>query len=124
MRMALGIALLGGLGALCRYLADLAITKVAGRDLPFGTMGVNILGCTAAGVLLGATDFQSLSPTTDLLVLTGFFGGFTTASAIGFESARLMEAKRTVAGLIVIVGTMTASLIGGAVGLAFGQLIA
>ena len=56
MRMALGIALLGGLGALCRYLADLAITKVAGRDLPFGTMGVNILGCTAAGVLLGATE--------------------------------------------------------------------
>jgi fluoride exporter len=83
----IGVAALGGTGALLRFLLDGAVSARAGRDLPFGTFAVNIAGALALGFLAG------VSLTGDALVLAGTatIGSFTTFSTWMFETQRLVE---------------------------------
>jgi CrcB protein len=82
-----GIGLLGGLGALGRFLLDAAVSTRAGDRFPWGTLAVNLSGALALGVLVGA------AVTGDALRLagTGLLGAFTTFSTWVFESHRLAE---------------------------------
>jgi CrcB protein len=82
-----GVALLGAVGALLRFLLDGAVSARAGRDLPFGTFAVNIAGALALGFLAG------VSLAGDALVLVGgaSIGSFTTFSTWMFETQRLAE---------------------------------
>jgi CrcB protein len=89
--MSLGIALalgvLGGLGAIARFLLDGAVSLRLGRQFPFGTLVVNVLGAFALGVLVGEAvqgDAYSLGG-------TGVLGAFTTFSTWALESHRLAE---------------------------------
>jgi fluoride exporter len=82
-----GVAVIGGVGALLRFLLDGAVAARAGRDLPFGTFAVNITGAFLLGLLAG------VSLRGDALVLAGgaALGSFTTFSTWMFESQRLVE---------------------------------
>ena len=82
-----GVAVLGGAGALLRFLLDGTVSARAGRDLPFGTFAVNIAGALALGFLAG------ISLTGDALALAGTatLGSFTTFSTWMFETQRLVE---------------------------------
>ena len=122
MILALGVAGLGALGSVLRYLTDLAVTAKLGRSVPWGTMVVNIIGSALAGVLLGATTYQSVSPTTATLLLIGLLGGFTTASTIAYETARLIERRRLTTAFLVTIGTLGAALLAGIAGLALGSV--
>ena len=120
MVLAMGVMLLGGLGAMSRYLSDLGLSTVFGRRLPWGTMAVNILGSGLAGLILGVTAYQHRSPTTAVLLLSGFLGGYTTASTIAYEAARLAESRRMLAAIGIVAGTMAGAITAGGVGLAIG----
>jgi len=120
MIMAIEVALLGGVGAALRYLADLGISSRLGRSLPWGTMLVNITGSGLAGVVVGATTYQTVSPTSATLLLVGFLGGFTTASTIAFEVVRLFEQRRPASAVGVCVGTLATAVAAGVAGLAIG----
>ena len=122
MLLALGIAGLGGLGAVLRFLLDGAIASRYGRRLPWGTMTINILGSALAGLLVGASIYAGLASGPKALLLTGLLGGFTTASTFSYEVAELLRERRYVAGASVAVGTMLAALIGGIAGLVLGSL--
>ena len=91
----LGVGLLGGLGAVARLLLDGHVSARAGRDLPYGTFAVNILG----SLLLGACAGAALGGDVLRLTGTGFIGAFTTFSTWTFESHRLGEDARLGAGL-------------------------
>ena len=117
MTLALLVALLGGVGAVMRYLLDHLISSSFGRHLPWGTMIVNVLGALAAGVVVGLSINDALSSRGVALVLTGLLGGFTTASTFSFEVAELLRERRFVAGGSVAVGTMAAALLGVIIGL-------
>ena len=82
-----GVAVLGGAGALLRFTLDGAVTSRAGRDLPFGTLVVNLTGAFLLGLLAG------VSLRGDGLVLAGgaMLGSFTTFSTWMFETQRLSE---------------------------------
>ena len=82
-----GVAVLGGAGALLRFLLDGAVASRAGRDFPFGTLAVNASGALLLGLLAGV----SLSG--DALVLAGgaTLGSFTTFSTWMLETQRLVE---------------------------------
>jgi fluoride exporter len=82
-----GVGLVGGLGAVARLLVDRGVSSVAGRELPLGTLAVNVTGSFALGVLVGAVVGD------DALRLagTGFIGAYTTFSTWMFESHRLEE---------------------------------
>jgi CrcB protein len=83
-------------------------------------MLVNVLGSALAGLLLGATTYQTVSPTTSALLLTGFLGGFTTASTLAYEGARLVQTRRYAGALLVLVGTMVVSVLVAIMGLVIG----
>jgi CrcB protein len=88
MTVLVGIGLLGGLGAVARFLLDGAVTSRAGSGFPWGTLAVNVSGSFALGLLVGAAD------DTYRLLGTGLLGAFTTFSTWVLESHRLGEDGR------------------------------
>jgi CrcB protein len=83
----IGLGLIGGVGAIARFTLDGAVAARARRDLPFGTLVVNLSGAFALGVLAGVAVHGD-----DLrLAGTGLIGAFTTFSTWAFESHRLAE---------------------------------
>jgi CrcB protein len=83
----LGVGLIGGLGTLTRFVLDGAVAGQVGREFPYGTLLVNLVGAFALGVLVGA----SLSQDAYRLWGTGLIGAFTTFSTWALESHRLGE---------------------------------
>ena len=82
-----GVALLGGLGALLRFVVDALVTlRVAGRA-PLGTLVVNVSGSLALGALTGASAGRGVS----LLLGAALIGGYTTFSTWTWESLLLAE---------------------------------
>jgi fluoride exporter len=83
----LGIALLGGVGAIARFLIDGLISRAASAELPVGTFVINVSGAFALGLVSG------LAVTGDALILVGTatLGSYTTFSTWMFESQRLRD---------------------------------
>jgi CrcB protein len=91
----LGVGVLGGLGALARFALDGQVAGRLGREFPYGTLAVNVLGSFVLGFLVGL----AISTRTYRLEGTGFIGAFTTFSTWTFESHRLGEDGRLHVGL-------------------------
>jgi fluoride exporter len=82
-----GIGVLGGAGAIARFLLDAGVSSLTGRRFPWGTLAVNLSGAFALGVLTGAAvEGDGLR-----LAGTGLLGAFTTFSTWVYESHRLGE---------------------------------
>ena len=81
------------LGGGMRYWVSKMIQSCTLIAFPFGTMTVNILGCFIIGFLSGLNwnGTGIMSPSTKLLLTTGFCGGFTTFSTFMNEGASLMK---------------------------------
>ena len=89
--MLIGVALLGGAGAVARFLLDGAVAGRAGRSFPWGTLAVNLSGAFALGVLVGA----ALGGDALRLAGTGLLGAYTTFSTWMLETHREGEDGRT-----------------------------
>jgi CrcB protein len=87
MSLVLAIGLVGGVGAVARFLIDGAVAERAASEFPAGTFAVNVTGSFLLGVVAGA------GVTGDALVVvaTGLLGSYTTFSTWIFESERLGE---------------------------------
>jgi CrcB protein len=86
----IGIGLLGGLGAVARFLVDGLVSARLGREFPFGTLAVNLSGTFALGVLVGAAAPDEAMR----LAGTGLLGAYTTFSTWALEAHRLGEDGR------------------------------
>lgn len=86
------IGLFGGFGCIARYLASGWVYQLVGRNLPYGTLFVNIVGSFLLGLLV-ATGFRGdyFSPEVRIGLAVGFMGGFTTFSTFSYETLRLLE---------------------------------
>jgi len=88
----------GGLGALLRYELGGLVQARAGAAFPWGTFAVNALGCLAIGVLATWIDERGgASAAARAFLIAGLLGGFTTFSAFGLETWRLVEDGRALA---------------------------
>jgi CrcB protein len=85
-----GVGLLGGAGAVARFLLDGAVASRVASAFPFGTLAVNLSGALALGVLHGA----GVGGDAMRLVGTGLLGAYTTFSTWALEAHRLGEAGR------------------------------
>jgi CrcB protein len=86
----IGVALLGGAGAVARFLLDAAVAERAGRAFPWGTLAVNLSGAFVLGVLTGA----ALSGDALRLAGTGLLAAYTTFSTWALEAHRQGEDGR------------------------------
>ena len=92
MKLMLLVGLGSFFGGALRYLVSTLTGAACGTAFPWGTLAVNLLGCTFLGVVLGLfTRFNaSLSPWC-LFFSAGFCGGFTTFSTFANESLRMLQ---------------------------------
>jgi CrcB protein len=87
--LVLGLGLLGGAGAIARFLLDGALSERVGGRFPLGTLAVNASGSFLLGIVAGAVDGDAYR-----LLATGLLGGYTTFSTWMLESHRLGEDGR------------------------------
>lgn len=86
------ISLGGAVGALSRYGASTIIANWFGREFPFGTLLVNILGSFLIGVAyVFLVERDLLGSEWRLGLITGVLGGFTTFSAFSLETVGLLQ---------------------------------
>ena len=97
------IAAGGALGAVMRFMVSNAVYSVAGRDFPYGTLAVNVLG----SLLMGALYVLLVERLTDAVewrafLLIGVLGAFTTFSTFSMETVALLEGGEPVRALLNI----------------------
>lgn len=80
----------GGTGSLFRFWISRAMNSAS--EFPYGTWTVNILGSILIGVFLGISWKQAPTTTMNLLLITGFCGGFTTFSSFSSENLSMLRA--------------------------------
>jgi CrcB protein len=86
------IALFGAVGTLARYALQGLVQVRAGGTFPYGTLLVNLSGCFLLGLIAQFTmNRMVISPDWRMAIAVGFFGGYTTFSSFGWETAKMME---------------------------------
>ncbi|OBF70414.1 camphor resistance protein CrcB [Mycobacterium sp. 852002-51613_SCH5001154] len=94
-----GVALIGGVGSVLRFVVDRAVARRVAQSFPFGTLVVNISGAALLGFLGGLV----LSKEAALLAGTAFVGAYTTFSTWMLETQRLGEERQVRAAFANIV---------------------
>jgi len=86
------IAIFGAIGTLARYGLQGLVQVRTGGTFPYGTLLINLLGCFFLG-LIGQFTLNRIviSPDLRMAIGVGFFGGFTTFSSFGWETAKMIE---------------------------------
>ena len=84
----------GGLGACVRWLLASAINTHTPQGFPWGTLGVNLLGCLLIGLAAGLFERVNAATEWSLFFITGVLGGFTTFSSFGLETMRLVRSDQ------------------------------
>jgi len=106
----------GTVGTAARYLTARAVPHLLG--VPVATLAVNLLGAFALGLLLHGLGTRRAR--LRLLLGTGFLGGFTTYSALAFDTVLL--ARRGLPGHAI--GYAAATLLLGVAASVVGVLVA
>jgi CrcB protein len=110
-----GVVLLGGVGAVLRFLVDGAVSARVGRSFPYGTLVVNLSGAVALGLITGL----ALSRDAALLAGTATVGAYTTFSTWVFETQRLGEDRQ----VRYLLGNLGISLAAGLAAAALGRWV-
>jgi CrcB protein len=92
MRVYIAIAIGGTLGCWARYAMTNLVLAIYGRDFPYATLSINLLGAFLMGFLFIETlERLTISPELRTGILTGGLGGFTTFSTFEMETLLLVE---------------------------------
>jgi CrcB protein len=113
----LGVAFLGGCGALARFGLTLLVADRLHPHLPAGTLAVNVSGAFLLGLLAGA----SVEGDARLLLGAGLLGAYTTFSTWMIETQRIGEAGRTQIAIANVVLSIGLGLLAAAFGRWIGQ---
>jgi CrcB protein len=102
----------GGIGAIARYLFMSACGRLCGTSFPWGTLGVNVIGCFIMGVLVEVMARRwSADQAMRALLTTGFLGGFTTFSTFSLDFAVLVGRGAQLSAALYVVASVALSLL-------------
>lgn len=113
----IGVAVLGGCGALARFALTLLVADRLHPHLPVGTLAVNVSGAFLLGLLAGA----SLEGDARLLLGAGLIGSYTTFSTWMLETQRIEEAGRRRIAIVNVILSVVLGLAAAAIGRLVGQ---
>lgn len=80
----------GGFGAICRYLISKNYNEV-NANFPWGTFLANVISCIVLGFLMGYLEKKGMDTKMQMLLMTGFCGGFSTFSTFSAETFQLIQ---------------------------------
>ena len=134
MIIALLVSISGGLGAAARLIIDGLITSRlapgtrAGQpdrlsSFPVGTTVINVTGSLLLGLAFGLSQPELIIQRWELIIGTGFLGGFTTFSTASLETVRLLSWGRRLAGTACGLGMLLCAVAAAALGFAAARLI-
>jgi CrcB protein len=105
------IALFGAIGTLARYGLQGVVQVRTGGTFPYGTLLVNLTGCFFLGLIAQFTmNRMVVSPDWRVAIAVGFFGGYTTFSSFGWETAKMMEDGEWVRASAYVAASVVAGL--------------
>jgi fluoride exporter len=117
------ICVAGGVGAALRLILDGAIRARTTSSYPVGTTVINVTGSFLLGLITGLATSQLLPLQWQLMIGTGFLGGYTTFSTASFETVRLIEDRRYVAAALNGLGMLLICTAAAAFGFAAALLV-
>jgi CrcB protein len=115
----IGVACVGGCGALARFLLDGAIGSRLGGEFPWGTFAINVTGSFVLGLLVGA----AVAGNTLVVAGTATIGSYTTFSTWMFETHRLGEDDDRFVLAANVLGTLAAGLAAAYLGREIGRVL-
>ena len=106
------IALFGAAGTLARYGLQGIVQIRMGSMFPYGTLLINLTGCFLLG-LVGQLTLNRMLISSDLrlAIAVGFFGGYTTFSSFGWETAKMLEDGEWLRAATYVVASVFAGLL-------------
>lgn len=118
----LAIAVAGAVGALLRFWMSGWVYGLFGRDFPYGTLVVNVVGSLAMGVsFVLLVERLGSAPEWRALVMIGFLGAFTTFSTFSLETVQLLEGGAVGRAMINVLSSVVFCLIATWLGIALGR---
>jgi CrcB protein len=113
----IGVALLGGVGAVLRFAADWLVSLRLGFRFPYGIFAVNVSGAFFLGLLAGS----SLRGDGYLLAGVGLLGSYTTFSTWMLDTQELEGRGERRGALANVVLSLAVGLGAAAIGRLIGQ---
>jgi CrcB protein len=113
LRNILFVAFGGAVGSVLRYITGIIIST---KKIPLATLTVNIIGSFLIGILMGYLVKQLNQQGWQLLLVTGFCGGFTTFSAFSWDIVQMFQQQRYSTAFIYILSTLFLGILSTALG--------
>jgi CrcB protein len=119
----LAVAAGGAIGASLRFAFGRWAAAALGRDFPWGTLGVNVIGSFVMGLAAAAMmerlpgAWGRYAP----FLMTGVLGGFTTFSAFSLDALYLIERGAGLRAAAYVAASVIGSIAALVAGLALGR---
>jgi CrcB protein len=117
MGLAVVVAIVAGVGAVCRYVIDRSVTHHHGGAFPWGTFAINVAGSFLLGCTTGLATHHGLSATVATVLASGFCAGFTTFSTWMWETLALGETGALLQAGLNLVGSLGLGMAAAGLGL-------
>ncbi|MGB3304341.1 fluoride efflux transporter FluC [Gordonia sp. (in: high G+C Gram-positive bacteria)] len=104
--------LAGALGAVVRFLVDDLSRRRWPAAFPGPTFAINVTGSLLIGLVAGLVMFGGAASEWQVVVGTGFCGGYTTFSTAAVETIRVGGRRGFIYGVAMLVGSVAACGVG------------
>jgi len=112
----------GALGAILRFGMSSYVYRLLGRDFPYGTLAVNMIGSLLMGLLFILFVERGLvSAEWRSAIIIGFLGAFTTFSTFSIETLVLLESGELSKAALNVVLSVSLCLLATWLGLVIGR---
>ena len=120
----LAIAAGGAVGSVLRYAVSTGVYSVLGRNFPYGTLAVNVIGSFLMGLLFVLmVERLDMSAVWRMAILVGFLGAFTTFSTFSIETVNLLQGGDFMRAFLNVTVSVAFCLVATWVGFRLGRLI-
>jgi len=118
------VGVAGAVGAVSRYLLGRFVAERVNAQFPLGTLIINVAGAFLIGLLFALAGQKVISTSEQVILATGFLGGYTTFSTMSWEGIQLVRGGSTTNGMLYLSGSVALGLVCATLGLVVGGWVA